>query len=83
MAYGKRLLPYAFPAMASHAQRPTRGTRLFVYALFLIVALVALAVPFYNRAEPSLGGVPFFYWFQVAWILVSAATTALAYKLGL
>jgi hypothetical protein len=40
-------------------------------------------VPFYNRTEPTLGGIPFFYWFQVAWILVSATTTALAYKLGL
>jgi len=69
--------------MAIHAHPPSRGTRLFVYALFLIIAIVTLAVPFYNRVEPSIGGVPFFYWFQMAWILVSAATTALAYKLGL
>ena len=71
------------PSMATHAQHPSRGTRLVVYALFLVIAIVTLAVPFYNRVEPSIAGIPFFYWFQVAWILVSAATTALAYKLGL
>jgi hypothetical protein len=54
-----------------------------IYVLFLIVALVALWVPFYNRTAPSIAGIPFFYWFQVAWILVSAVATGLAYRLGL
>ena len=69
--------------MATDVRRPTRGTRFFVYALFLVIASVTLCVPLYNRTEPTLGGIPFFYWFQVAWIVVSAASTALAYKLGL
>ena len=51
--------------------------------MFLIVAIGALWVPFYNRAEPSLYGIPFFYWFQLAWILVTAAATAIAYRLRL
>jgi len=69
--------------MASATRQPSRAARLFIYALFMIVAVVTLAVPFYNRAEPSIGGIPFFYWFQVAWILVSAAATGLAYRLRL
>jgi hypothetical protein len=31
-----------------------------------------LWVGFYNRAEPSLAGIPFFYWFQLLWIPVGA-----------
>jgi Protein of unknown function (DUF3311) len=65
------------------ASRPTPVARVFVYSLFLVVALVALWVPFYNRAEPAVFGIPFFYWFQLAWILVTAAATAIAYRLRL
>ena len=37
--------------------------------LWLAVPFVALIwVPFYDRAEPSLFGIPFFYWYQMAWI---------------
>jgi hypothetical protein len=38
-----------------------------------------LWVPFYNSAEPTLGSVPFFYWYQLAWIGVSTALTAVVY----
>ena len=38
-----------------------------------------LWVPFYNRIEPRAGSIPFFYWYQFAWIGVSAALTALVY----
>ena len=69
--------------MSSGAAGPTRSARLFVYAMFLIVAIGALWVPLYNRAEPSLYGIPFFYWFQLVWILVTAASTAIAYRLKL
>jgi hypothetical protein len=29
-------------------------------------------VPSYNRIEPALGDIPFFYWYQLAWILIGA-----------
>jgi hypothetical protein len=38
-----------------------------------------LWVPSYNRIEPALGGVPFFYWYQLGWILLSAAIVALVH----
>jgi len=65
-----------------NAGSPTHGRRLFACLLFTIIAAIALWVPLYNRVEPSLFGVPFFYWFQTVWILVAAAATALAYRLG-
>lgn len=48
---------------------------------------VLLALPFlgllfpglYARAEPSLGGLPFFYWYQFAWLIFSSLCTALVY----
>jgi hypothetical protein len=49
------------------------------YLLFVVQFLVALWPPFYNKAEPTLFGIPFFYWFQLAWVLVSAVFTAVVY----
>jgi len=36
--------------------------------LLLLPPLVLLWVPSYNRIEPSLAGIPFFYWYQMAWV---------------
>jgi uncharacterized protein DUF3311 len=49
------------------------------YFLLLIQFVPALWVPFYNSVEPKLAGIPFFYWFQMALVLVSAAVTAVVY----
>jgi hypothetical protein len=38
-----------------------------------------LWVPFYNRRDPELAGFPYFYWYQFAWIGISAALTAVVY----
>ncbi len=58
----------------------SRGKRVFWYALFGVIVGVALSVPLYNRVEPAWAGIPFFYWFQFGWILVTAVVTALAYR---
>ena len=49
------------------------------YLLFVVQFAVALWPPFYNQAEPALLGMPFFYWFQLFWVLVSAVFTATIY----
>ena len=61
----------------------TSTSRVIAGFLFLFVAAAALWVPLYNRVEPSLYGIPFFYWFQTIWILAAAAATALAYRMGI
>ena len=39
----------------------------------LIIPFIATLVPWiYNRAEPALFGMPFFYWYQLAWVLLTA-----------
>lgn len=61
---------------------PSRWQRRLVYLSFLVGSLVSLWVPLYDRVEPSVAGIPFFYWFQVVWIVVVACATAVAYRLG-
>ncbi len=49
------------------------------YLLLVLQFIPALWVPLYNAAEPSFIGIPFFYWFQLALILICAAVTAVVY----
>jgi hypothetical protein len=47
------------------------------YAL-LILPFVGTLLPWiYNRAEPSLFGFPFFYWYHLAWVPLGAALLGL------
>lgn len=49
------------------------GARLRPIHLLLLIPFVAMLwVSVYNRAEPSLAGIPFFYWFQLLWIPLGA-----------
>jgi hypothetical protein len=69
--------------MPSPRPHPSRTQRLLVYTLLLVLAVVALWVPLYNRPGPRVLGIPFFYWFQILWIVVGALITGLAYRVGL
>lgn len=40
-----------------------------------------LVPPIYNRAEPSLFGMPFFYWYQLAWVPATALLLGLVVAL--
>lgn len=49
--------------------------------LFLALPYIALLwVPFYNRAWPALLGIPFFYWYQMAWIVLGALSMLPVYR---
>jgi Protein of unknown function (DUF3311) len=49
------------------------------YLLFLVQYVAVLWPPFFNRAEPSWIGMPFFYWYQLLWIILGAILTAIVY----
>lgn len=55
-----------------------RWRRLTVVLLLTGPVALMLAVPVYARAEPSLAGVPFFYWFQFAGVPFSMVSMWLA-----
>ncbi|MBV9734941.1 MAG: DUF3311 domain-containing protein [Acidisphaera sp.] len=49
--------------------------------LILLLPFLAMAwVPSYNAVEPRLAGVPFFYWYQILWILLAALLVAIVYR---
>jgi hypothetical protein len=49
------------------------------YLLFIIQFVAVLWPPFYNKIEPSWIGIPFFYWYQLLWVIVGAVLTAIVY----
>ena len=51
-----------------------------MYLLLLLPFAGLLAVPFFNLAEPSLFGFPFFYWYQFAWVPVSSLLTWIVWR---
>ncbi|MFI7017771.1 DUF3311 domain-containing protein [Streptomyces sp. NPDC050164] len=53
-----------------------------VIALCLIAPFVAMLwVGSYAKTDPAFIGIPFFYWYQMAWVLISTLLTVIAYKL--
>jgi len=54
------------------------GLELVVPALCYSIRRGAVP-PFYNSVEPTLGGVPFFYWYQLLWVIIGAILTAIVY----
>ncbi|MFI8994484.1 DUF3311 domain-containing protein [Streptomyces sp. NPDC053542] len=72
--------------MSEPAETPRSGpivtpTRV-VAGLCLLAPFVAMLwVSSYAKVEPTLIGIPFFYWYQMLWVLISTALTMIAYKL--
>ncbi len=56
--------------------RPRHWGRL----LLLLPFVATLWVSSYNRVEPSLFGVPFFYWYQLLWVLLCSALCVIVYR---
>ncbi|MCX4819281.1 DUF3311 domain-containing protein [Streptomyces sp. NBC_01142] len=53
-----------------------------VVALCLFAPFVAMLwVGSYAKVEPMFIGIPFFYWYQMLWVLISTLLTMIAYKL--
>jgi hypothetical protein len=59
-------------------QRSRRGWSWW-YLLFVVQFAFCLWPPLYNSAAPAVMGVPFFYWFQLAIVVVGAVLTAIVY----
>jgi hypothetical protein len=57
--------------------RPVAWARL----ILLIPFVAMLWVSSYNSVEPAWAGVPFFYWYQLLWIIISAVLVAVVYRL--
>jgi uncharacterized membrane protein len=49
------------------------------YWLLVVPFAATLVPPFYARRTPELFGFPFFYWYQLAWIVISAVIVWIVY----
>ncbi|HWG53878.1 MAG TPA: DUF3311 domain-containing protein [Gemmatimonadaceae bacterium] len=58
--------------------RPARWRRLALL-LLLIPFVGTLWVASYASLTPRLWGIPFFYWYQLLWIVISAGITIIVY----
>ena len=68
-----------FTLMNQHdPKRPAGGS--WLWLLLLIPYIGLLWVPFYNYVEPKLFGFPFFYWYQLLWVPISAVLTWIVYQ---
>jgi hypothetical protein len=57
---------WPMPALHPHT-RASAGSR--GWNLLLLIPFIGLLwVPFYSRIEPSVFGIPFFYWYQFLWV---------------
>lgn len=61
--------------------RPERGRRSWLLLLLLIPFIAMLWPPCYNYNQPDFIGIPFFYWFQLLWIVITSILTAVLYAL--
>ena len=62
-------------------QRLSPGVAITVAVLLVIPILALVIVPIYARSGPQLWGFPFFYWYQLAWVLICGFFTGAAYLL--
>jgi hypothetical protein len=58
------------------------GGNAMKYLLLLIPCVIAVWVPLFNSVGPELFGIPFFYWFQLLLVPVSALAIFAADRVG-
>lgn len=60
--------------------RPTKSKRLSAWNLLLLVPALALIFPgVYARQTPEFFCIPFFYWYQFVWIILTGILTAIVF----
>jgi hypothetical protein len=67
----------------AHVAPPGRRPRTWGLVTILLGAAIAgtLWVPIYARSGPKLGPFPFFYWYQLIWVPVTAVLCWVCYLL--
>ncbi|MEV4139022.1 DUF3311 domain-containing protein [Dactylosporangium sp. NPDC049742] len=61
--------------------RSRKAIKVAAYTGLALPLVAILWVPLYARTTPRLVGLPFFYWFQFVWIVLSVALMAAGHLL--
>jgi uncharacterized protein DUF3311 len=72
-----RISIYNQPNMAASASKSRRA---HWYWLLLLPALALMFPAMYARSTPELFGFPFFYWYQLAWIILTSLLSWIVYR---
>jgi len=68
---------YMQPAAETSAKPKRRKSK---WVLLLVLPYLGLCFPqLYAHATPTLWGVPFFYWYQFAWVIAASALMGIVY----
>jgi Protein of unknown function (DUF3311) len=62
------------------SDRPS-GLRWNAWNLLLLLPLLMLVTPWFNTATPRLAGLPFFYWYQFAFVIVGVGSVWIVYAM--
>ncbi|UNN04823.1 DUF3311 domain-containing protein [Rhodococcus opacus] len=78
------MIPAPPPSTPPDNPRPTLSWTKRVICTVLVATPVALAlsVPLYQHTEPTLGGLPFFYWFQMTMAIAAACGCGATYYIA-
>jgi len=63
--------------MSQHSGR--RSGWSWWYLLFLVQLVAVMWPPLYNKVAPTFIGLPFFYWYQLLWVILGAVLTAIVH----
>lgn len=69
------------PDSPLHKDGPPAGPAIkkSAWNLLLLVPLVVLVTPLYNRTSPELFGLPMYYWFQFACVPLGVVAVAIVF----
>jgi len=67
-------------AVKPAGQQPGHRAHHWARLLLLVPFIAVLWVPFYNSVDPTLFGIPFFYWYQLLWIILGALLIVVVYR---
>ncbi len=52
------------------------------WLFLLLIPFIAVLFPqFYDSATPTFAGMPYFYWYQLLWVVVTGVITIVVYYL--
>jgi hypothetical protein len=66
--------------MTMESQHGPEPKRHWLRILLILPFISMLWVSSYNRLTPELFGFPFYYWYQLLWVIVSAVIAGIVYK---
>ena len=65
---------------ADRGRAPVNEQNKGIYWLFVLPFFGAFLPWIYNTRDPELIGIPFFYWYQMAWVPLSVIITVFVYR---